>query len=150
MNFELLENEKYIRKNNIKINYKIKINNSLTPNIIGIHNKKLIINAFDVQHGLIKATGYVFNRIAYISDCNKIPNQSMKNLFDLDYLIIDCLREKKHPSHFNLNDAVYLVKQVKPKKAILTNLHVDLDYENLKNKLPSNIIPAYDGLNFNF
>ena len=74
----------------------------------------------------------------------------MKNLFDLDYLIIDCLREKKHPSHFNFNDAVCLVKQVKPKKAILTNLHVDLDYENLKNKLPSNIIPAYDGLNFNF
>ena len=118
--------------------------------VIKKNNKKLIINAFDVQHGLIKATGYVFNRIAYISDCNKIPDQSMKNLFDLDYLIIDCLREKKHPSHFNLNDAVYLVKQVKPKKAILTNLHVDLDYENLKNKLPSNIIPAYDGLNFNF
>ena len=118
--------------------------------VIKKNNKKLIINAFDVQHGLIKATGYVFNRISYISDCHKIPNQSMKNLFDLDYLIIDCLREKKHPSHFNFNDAVCLVKQVKPKKAILTNLHVDLDYENLKNKLPSNIIPAYDGLNFNF
>ena len=110
----------------------------------------LSIKAFDVIHGMIKATGFVFNNIAYISDCNKIPKNSMSNLLNLDYLVIDCLRMVKHPSHFNYKDALNLVKLVKPKKTILTNLHVDLDYEYLKKKLPSNILPAYDGMSFNF
>ena len=85
-----------------------------------------------------------------MSDCNKISNKSLKKLINLDYLIIDCLRKDKHPSHFNYSDALDLIKKVKPKKSILTNLHVDLDYFKLRKKLPSNIIPAYDGLSFNF
>ena len=114
------------------------------------NNNKLLMNSFDVQHGLIKATGYVFEKIAYISDCNKVLNKSLDNLFNLNYLIIDCLRKKKHSSHFNLNGALKLIRLVKPKKAILTNLHVDLDYYYLKKNLPPNIIPAYDGMYFNF
>ena len=108
------------------------------------------ITSFDVTHGMIKATGFVFDKIAYISDCNKITNKSLKKLFNLDYLIIDCLRKERHPSHFNYDDAINLINKIKPKKSILTNLHVDLDYFQLKKKLPSNIIPAYDGLKFNF
>ena len=99
---------------------------------------------------MIKATGYIFDKIAYISDCNKISNKNIKKLFNLNYLIIDCLNIKKHPSHFNLDDALDLIEIIKPKKSILTNLHVDLDYFILKKKLPKNIIPAYDGLSFNF
>ena len=110
----------------------------------------LNIEEFDVTHGMIKATGFVFDKIAYLSDCNKISNKSLKKLFNLDYLIIDCLRKNKHPSHFNYNDALELIEKLKPKKSILTNLHVDLDYFKLKKKLPKNIIPAFDGLKFNF
>ena len=110
----------------------------------------LNIDPFDVKHGMINATGFVFDKIAYISDCNKISKQSLCKLTNLNYLIIDCLRKKKHPSHFNFNDALDLIKIIKPKKSILTNLHVDLDYFKLKHKLPNNIIPAYDGLNFSF
>lgn len=110
----------------------------------------LNIEEFDVTHGMIKATGFVFDKIAYLSDCNKISNKSLKKLFNLDYLIIDCLRKKKHPSHFNYNEALKLIKKLKPKKSILTNLHVELDYFKLKKKLPKNIIPAFDGLSFNF
>ena len=99
---------------------------------------------------MIKATGFVFNKIAYISDCNKIPKNSFNHLLNLDYLIIDCLRIDKHPSHFNYSDALALINKVKPKKTILTNLHVDLDYRELKKKLSQNILPAYDGMNFNF
>ena len=110
----------------------------------------LNIEEFDVTHGMIKATGYVFDKIAYLSDCNKISNKSLKKLLNLDYLIIDCLRKNKHPSHFNYHEALELIKKLKPKKSILTNLHVDLDYFKLKKKLPKNIIPAFDGLTFNF
>jgi phosphoribosyl 1,2-cyclic phosphate phosphodiesterase len=113
-------------------------------------NNLFNISALEVTHGLISATAYLFNNIAYLSDCNKIPDKSMKQLFKLDYLIIDCLRIKKHPSHFNYSDTMNIVKILKPKKAILTNLHVDMDYYKLKKELPKNITPAYDGLSFNF
>lgn len=113
-------------------------------------DKFIEINSFDVHHGLIKATAYVFNKIAYISDCNYIDFKYYKYLRRLDYLVIDCLKTTKHPSHFNYKDAINISKELSPKKTILTNLHVDLDYNKLKKKLPSNIVPAYDGLNFNF
>jgi len=114
------------------------------------NNNKIKINAFEVQHGLIKATAYVINKIAYLSDCSHIPAKSKKCLNNLDFLIIDCLRYKYHPGHFNFETAISLSKELKPKKTILTNLHVELDYNILKKKLPSNIIPAFDGMNFNF
>ncbi len=99
---------------------------------------------------MINATGYLFEKVAYLSDCNRIPKTSLKLLHGLEFLIIDCLRKNKHPSHFNYDDALEMIKILKPKRAILTNLHTDLDYNYLKKKLPSNIIPAYDGLKFNF
>ena len=135
-----------------KHGYKPIMNAHIIKNKFSINKekKKLMIDAFKVNHGLINATGFVFEKIAYISDCNKIPKKSLNNLFNLNYLIIDCLRLNKHPSHFNFDDALSLIKKIKPKKSILTNLHVDLDYYVLKKKLPKNIIPAYDGLSFNF
>ena len=114
------------------------------------NNNVLSIKAFDVTHGLIKSTGYVIDKIGYISDCNKVPKQKLKYLKSLNYLILDCLKIDKHPSHFNFDEALNLINLVKPKKAILTNLHTDLDYFKLKKILPKNIIPAYDGLNFNY
>jgi len=110
---------------------------------------KLDVKAFEVTHGLIKSTGYLINKIAYISDCNNVSLKNMRYLKNLNYLILDCLKINKHPSHFNLNEALDLINITKPKKAILTNLHTDLDYFELKKKLPRNIIPAYDGLSFN-
>ena len=74
----------------------------------------------------------------------------MKDLLNLDYLIIDCLRNEKHPSHMNFIEAMTLINYLKPKKAVLTNLHTSLDYYKLKKLLPNNIVPAYDGMKFNF
>ena len=128
-----------MKANTIKNKFKIK-KNKIT----------LSVESFDVIHGMIKATGFLFEKVAYISDCNKIPKKSLNKLFGLEYLILDCLKKNKHPSHFNYDQALKLIKFVKPKKAILTNLHTDLDYEYLKKRLPKNILPAYDGLSFNF
>ena len=113
-------------------------------------NNKIKINSFEVQHGLIKATAYVLNNIAYLSDCSFIPKKSRRFLYNLDYLIIDCLRVKTHPGHFNLETALQLANEFKSKKTILTNIHVEFDYDKLKKILPSNIVPAYDGMSFNF
>ena len=73
-------------------------------------NYELNIDSFDVSHGMIKATGYLFDKIAYISDCNKISKKATKKLMSLDFLIIDCLRINKHPSHFNYDDAINFIK----------------------------------------
>ena len=65
---------------------------------------------------------------------------------NLKFLIIDCLWLRYHPSHLNLESSLKFINEFKPKKAILTNLHSDLDYNFLKKTLPKNIVPAYDGL----
>jgi phosphoribosyl 1,2-cyclic phosphate phosphodiesterase len=70
----------------------------------------------------------------------------MKELKNLKYLIIDCLKLERHPSHFNLEESLYVHQKLKPKKTILTNLHHDLDYNYLLRKLPRDVVPAYDGL----
>ncbi len=111
---------------------------------------KLSIQAFKVNHGSINATGYVMEKIAYISDCSRVPKKNLIYLKNLNYLILDCLKINKHPSHFNLESALELINLTAPKKAILTNLHTDLDYFQLKKILPKNIVPAYDGLSFGF
>jgi phosphoribosyl 1,2-cyclic phosphate phosphodiesterase len=114
------------------------------------NKNKIHIKAFEVPHGLIKATGFLINKIAYLSDCSSIPKNIENVLKNLDYLIIDCLRVTYHPGHLNLEGALEAIKRLKPKKTILTNLHVDFDYENLKRKLPKNVFPAYDGMSFTF
>ena len=138
--FEEVQGYKPIMKANIiNKNFLIKKNKS-----------SLFVNALEVNHGLINANGYVMEKIAYISDCNNVPFNNFTYLKNLNYLILDCLKIENHPSHFNLEGALNLIRLIKPKKAILTNLHVSLDYFKLKSLLPKNIIPAYDGLSFNF
>ena len=73
----------------------------------------------------------------------------IKYFKNIQYLIIDCLWYNFHPSHFNLETSLSVIKQFKPKKAILTNLSPVLDYKTLKTKLPKNVIPAHDGLTIN-
>ena len=110
---------------------------------------KIIIRSVSVQHGSIKSICYIINnKCAYAPDVNKIFPKDLKYFMNLKYLVIDCLRYSPHPSHFNLEDVLNFVKIIKPKKTILTNLHNDIDYSEIKKKLTKNIIPAYDGLSF--
>ena len=109
-------------------------------------NNLINFDTFKVEHGQITSTAYVFNKTAYLSDCSNIKNSDLKKLKKLKYLIIDCLKFKKHPGHFNLETSIKISSYLKPKKTILTNLHTELDYNYLKKNLPKNIIPAYDGM----
>ncbi len=108
---------------------------------------KIEIRSVPVQHGIIKCMSYIINdKLAYASDVNKIYKNDIKYFMNLKYLIIDCLRIKSHPSHFNLDDVLKLTSIIKPQKTIFTNLHSDLDYNYLLKNLPKNVIPGYDGL----
>ena len=74
---------------------------------------------------------------------------NLSMLKNLKYLILDCLKLNKHPTHFSLEEALYIHRKLSPNKTILTNLHHDLDYDFLLRKLPKNVLPAYDGLLLN-
>ena len=100
--------------------------------------------SFDVDHGNILVSAIKVNNVLYTPDISKVRNDT--ELRDLDYWILDSLRYKPHPSHVNLEQALGLIDRYKPKKAILTNLHVDLDYLTLLNETPDNVVPAHDGL----
>ncbi len=128
----------------------MKIKNLSKRFLITKNNIKLKMQSIDVIHGSIRTRGYLFNKVAYLSDCNKIPKNSLKELKNLNYLVIDCFRLSKHATHFNLEEALKLIRILTPKKAILTNMHIDLDYDNLRKILPKNVVPAYDGMSFNF
>lgn len=116
---------------------------------LGKGNEKIKFNTLMVKHGRIKSTVYIFNKVAYISDCKDYSIVKQKMLKNLNCLILDCLRFDNHPTHFNFEEALYISKVLKPKKTILTNLHSDLDYNFLLRKLPKNVLPAYDGLKIN-
>ena len=73
-----------------------------------------------------------------------------KKLTKLDFLIVDCLWYRNHSAHFNLDQVLEITKILSPKKTILTNMHSDLDYNQLLKILPNNIIPGYDGLTIKF
>jgi len=114
---------------------------------IFLSNKPINFLSIPVKHGLINSIAYIIdNKVAYLSDANEIPLKDIKHFKKLKYLIIDCLRIKKHPSHFSLNEVIKLFEILKPNKMILTNLHSDLDYDYLIKVLPKKIIPGYDGL----
>ena len=81
-------------------------------------------------------------KLLILSDCNKIPNKSFNQLKNLNYLIIDCLRKNPHPSHFHFDETIKIAKKLAPKKTILTNLHVDLDYQSLKKKVTKKYYPS--------
>jgi phosphoribosyl 1,2-cyclic phosphate phosphodiesterase len=106
----------------------------------------LTLSAFEVQHGNIPVTGYRFNDVAYTPDLNDIPERSVAALENLDLWIIDALRYTQHPSHFSVADALSWIKRMKPRRAVITNMHTDIDYEVFRRELPEGIVPAYDGM----
>jgi phosphoribosyl 1,2-cyclic phosphate phosphodiesterase len=105
---------------------------------------QLSLSPFLLQHGNIPALGYRIADAAYTPDVSDIPRESWPHLENLDLWIIDGLRYAAHPSHFSINDALSWIDRFKPRRAVITNMHSDLDYEVLRLSLPPHIIPAYD------
>ena len=105
---------------------------------------------FRLNHGDMDALGFRFGDMAYTPDVIGVPPESEDYLAGLDLWIVDALRYTRHPSHFSLSEALDWIRRMKPRRAVLTNLHTDLDYERLKGELPAGVMPAYDGLELTF
>jgi len=102
--------------------------------------------AFEITHGDISALGFRFGGVAYTPDLNGVPAHSLRWLEGLDLWIVDALRYTPHPSHWSLAETLDWIARLRPRRAVLTNLHTDLDYEALRRRLPEGVEPAYDGL----
>jgi phosphoribosyl 1,2-cyclic phosphate phosphodiesterase len=103
------------------------------------------VQTFEQAHGPISSVGYRFGDVAYSSDVSDLSEQAFAALKGLDLWIVDALRWKPHPTHADVGKALGWIERVRPRRAVLTNLHIDLDYHALAGQLPAGVEPAYDG-----
>ena len=106
----------------------------------------ITVRAFGVGHGRIRSLGFRFGAIAYCPDVDALDEAAFAALEGVECWIVDALRHTPHPSHAHLGRTLEWIARVKPKRAILTNMHVDMDYETLRKSLPSGVEPAHDGM----
>ncbi len=104
--------------------------------------------AIPQYHGRIPSLGFRVGKVAYSPDVSGLPDEALPLLADLDVWIVDALRYQPHHGHFSVDQALEWIARLKPKRAILTHLNVELDYDTLSNELPPGVEPAYDGLWF--
>jgi len=106
------------------------------------------VTTFDQDHGGVRSVGYRIGGMAYSSDVVRLPDSAFAALEGLDVWIVDALRYTPHPTHAHVDRALEWIARVRPKRAILTNLHIDLDFTELASRLPPGVEPAYDGMRF--
>ena len=108
--------------------------------------EEITIEPIDIYHHNWQILGYRIGSFAYLTDCSAIPESSYEKLSGLDLLILGALRYKTHRAHFNIEQAVGEIEKLGPRRALLTHMGHELEYEKLLAELPDHIEPAYDGI----
>jgi phosphoribosyl 1,2-cyclic phosphate phosphodiesterase len=106
----------------------------------------ITLSAFRVKHGNIDSLGIRVGDLAYLPDVSDLYPESWAALQNLDCWILDALRRDPHPSHTHLANSLDWIAQAKPRRAVLTNMHIDLDYQTVLEETPDHVTPAYDGM----
>ncbi len=101
---------------------------------------------FKVGHGAIDSLGFRIGGLAYLPDVAEIYDDAWADLEDLDIWIVDALRRTPHPTHAHLDQSLEWIEKMRPRQAVLTNMHIDLDYETVLHETPDHVVPAYDGM----
>jgi phosphoribosyl 1,2-cyclic phosphate phosphodiesterase len=104
------------------------------------------LTPFKVDHGDIEALGFRIGKLAYLPDVLSIPDDTWPALENLDVWIVDALRRTPHPTHAHLSLTVDWIARVRPARAVLTNMHIDLDHATIEAETPDHISAAYDGM----
>ncbi|WP_208354356.1 MBL fold metallo-hydrolase [Pseudaestuariivita rosea] len=108
------------------------------------------LRPFKVNHGAIDALGFRVRDLAYLPDAAEMYDDSWTMLENLDCWIIDALRRTPHPTHLHLEKSLEWIARAAPRRAILTNMHIDLDYDTVLNETADHIAPAYDGMTITY
>jgi phosphoribosyl 1,2-cyclic phosphate phosphodiesterase len=104
------------------------------------------ITPVDLQHGRIRSCGWRIGRMAYLTDANGIPPASMARLHDLDLMVIDGLRPRPHPTHYSIDEAIAVSRELRPRQTLLTHMNHNVEYHRISAELPEGVALAYDGL----
>jgi len=107
---------------------------------------EITLAPFRAEHGAMDALGFRIGNLAYLPDAVAIPEESWALLSGLDVWIVDALRRTPHPTHAHLEMTLDWIARARPRRAVLTNMHHDLDYQTLTDELPAHIRPAFDGM----
>jgi len=105
---------------------------------------------FEVDHGSMAALGFRVGGLAYLPDAVAIPEEAWAHLQELDCWVVDALRRKPHPTHAHLALTLGWIGRARPAQAVITNMHLDMDYDTLTAELPPHIRPAFDGMVIGF
>ncbi|PIE07735.1 MAG: phosphoribosyl 1,2-cyclic phosphodiesterase [Rhodobacterales bacterium] len=108
------------------------------------------LTPFEVEHGAIDALGFRIADVAYLPDVSAIKPDAWARLQGLEVFILDALRRTPHPTHANLETALRWIKETGAKRGVLTNMHIDMDYNDVAAETPDHVIPAHDGLTLDF
>ena len=123
---------------------------NFAPVHIGGPGGALTFQPFRQIHGDIDTLGIRVGGVAYSCDLNDLPPEALPHLQGLDLWLLNTLRYTPHPSHLTLTKALDWIKRMEPRQAVLTHLHIDLDYDELAEKLPAQVVPAFDGMVLEF
>jgi len=104
------------------------------------------VTPIDIQHGRIRSSGWRIGGLAYLTDANAIPPASMERLLGLDLMVIDGLRPRPHPTHFSIDEAIGVARDLRPKQTILTHMNHNVEYTRESADLPPDVALAYDGM----
>ena len=116
------------------------------PDDLEINVLDIPITPIAVPHGRQQCVGYRLGSFAYVTDCNEVPEGALNRMRNLETLVLDCVREKAHATHLNLEKALWVVNQIRPTRTYLTHLSHDFDYSTWMKRLPTGVALAYDGL----
>ncbi len=110
----------------------------------------ITLKPFSAIHGNIDALGFRIGDLAYLPDVSQMTEQAWVACSNLDCWVVDALRREPHPSHTHLERTLEWIKQAAPKRAVLTNMHIDLDYETVRAETPDHVTPAFDGMQITY
>lgn len=105
---------------------------------------------FEVQHGRIRALGFRFGPVAYLPDVSAMTEPAWTAVADLDCWIVDALRYEPHDSHSHLSQTLDWIERARARSAVITNMHIDLDYARVQAETPPHVAPAHDGMTLTF
>ncbi|THD82294.1 MBL fold metallo-hydrolase [Aliigemmobacter aestuarii] len=124
----------------------LEINTIDGPFVIEGEGGPVRLHPFLAEHGSMDALGFRIGGLAYLPDAVEIPAESWPVLEGLEVFVVDALRRKPHPTHAHLDLALKWIARARPARAVLTNMHLDLDYATLEAELPPHVRPAFDGM----
>ncbi|MGB7291866.1 MAG: MBL fold metallo-hydrolase [Thermodesulfobacteriota bacterium] len=142
----IMSNFKYIFDGSFPPGGKPKLSITAVDGDFDIKGVRII--PIDILHADWSILGYRIGNMAYLTDCSGIPESSVERLNGLELLIIDALRYKPHPAHLGVDQAIQVIREIRPRIAVLTHMGHELDYEKLSKELPENIEPGHDGMEF--